>query len=45
MSHDAFAIVLADSSGAYWFAGVLTLAAAFIVMVVMLSESKANRTP
>jgi len=36
------AIVLADSSGAYWFAGILTLAALLNVLVVMMSEPKAN---
>jgi hypothetical protein len=33
--------VFADTSGAYWLAGLLTL----VVMVVMRSESREDRTP
>ena len=39
------AFVLADASGAYWFAGVLTLVAALIVIAVMLSESREDQRP
>jgi hypothetical protein len=37
-------VVLADTSGAYWFAGILTLVAALIVMVVTLSEPREDKT-
>jgi len=39
------AVVYADTSGDYWLAGFLTLATALVVMVVMLSESREDRTP
>jgi len=39
------AVVFAETSGDYWLAGLLTLAVALVVMVVMLSESKEDRTP
>lgn len=40
-------VVLADDVRAYWFAGLLTVIAAVVVMVVMLatSESKEDETP
>ena len=45
MSIAGQAVIIADTSGAYWFAGVLTLTAALIVMIVMLSESRADKKP
>ena len=38
-------MILADTTAAYWFAGILTLVAAVIVMVVMLSESRDDKAP
>lgn len=35
-------MVLATDAGAYWFAGILTVAASLIVVVVMLAASRAD---
>ena len=37
--------IIADSAAGYWFAGILTLVAAAIVMIVMLTESRNDKAP